>query len=159
FENWIREAAREVPGSDVRACVRRKFGIERQEIPNSGRGFGAAAEMPTGRRHYKVGPKESRDVHPVRTLEGLLVFTIVEMIPEWSEMHPAGVVRIKLHCAPHDRGAALELAGVHNLQSQDSERVGIERVQRHCAFRRRAKSRQVLPKEMRLRQRNHRELV
>src|SRR5262249_31397407 len=55
--------------------------------------------------------------------------------------------------------AAFELAGVHNLQSQDSQRVGIERVERHRAFGRRAEGGEILPEKMRLRQRDHRKLV
>ena len=48
--------------------------------------------------------------------QGLLVLTLVEVVPEGSEMHPTRVVGIEFHRAAHNRGAALELAGVHNLQ-------------------------------------------
>ncbi len=74
-------------------------------------------------------------------------------------MHPAGMIGIQLHRSPNDGGAALELTGVDNFQSQDSERVGVERVEGHRALGRRTKRREVLAEEMRLRQRHHRELV
>ena len=148
-----------MPGPDVRARVRGKLRIERQQIPDRGRGFGAPAEVTAGRRHYEVGPEESGYVDPVRALEGLLVLAFVEVIPERSEMHPARVVGIQFHRAPNDRGASLELAGVHDLQSQNSERVGVERIERHRALGRGTKRREVLAEEVRLRQRDHRELV
>ena len=153
------QAAREVPGPDVRARVRCKLGIERQQIPDRGLGFGAPAEMPAGRCHDEVGPEESGYVHPVRALEGLLVLALVEVIPERSEMHPARMVGIQFHRAAHDRGASLELAGVHDLQSQDPDRVSVERIERHRALGCRTKRREVLAEEVRLRQRNQRELV
>ena len=95
--------------------MRRKLGIERQEIPDRGLSFGAAAEVPAGRRHDEEWPKVSGDVHPVRALEGLLVFALVEVIPEGSEMHPTRMIGIEFHRAAHDRGASLELACVHDL--------------------------------------------
>ena len=49
--------------------------------------------------------KESGDVHPVRALEGLLVFSaIVEINPERSEMHPARMIGIQFHRVPNDGG-------------------------------------------------------
>ena len=74
-------------------------------------------------------------------------------------MHPARVVGIQFHRAAHDRGASLELAGVHNLQSQDPERVSVERIEGHRALGRGTKRREVLAEEVRLRQRDQRELV
>ncbi len=74
-------------------------------------------------------------------------------------MHPARVVGIQLHRAAHDRGASLELARVHDLQPQDPDRVGVERIEGHRALGRRAKRREVLPEEVHLRQRDERELV
>src|SRR5438067_2944776 len=71
LEDGIHEAAREVPGSDVRARMRRKLRIERQQIPDRSFGFGMPAKMPAGRRHYEERPEESGHVHPVRALEGL----------------------------------------------------------------------------------------
>ncbi len=74
FEDGIHQAAREVPGSDVRARVRRKLGIERQQIPDCGRGFDAPAEVPAGRRHDEDTAKRvpgrppgSRTRGPART--------------------------------------------------------------------------------------------
>src|SRR6478609_6909314 len=131
--------------------MRRKLGIERQQIPNRSRGFSAPAKMPASRCHYEEWPKESGHVHPVRALEGLLVLAFVEVIPERSEMHPPRVVSIQFHRAAHDRGASLELAGVHDLQSQDPDRVSVERVESHRALSRRTKRREILAKEMRLR--------
>ena len=159
FEDGLHEAAREVPGPDVRARVRGKLRIERQQIPDRGRGFGAPAKVTAGRRHYEVGPEESGYVHPVRALEGLLVLAVVEVIPERSEMHPARMIGIQFHRAPNDRGASLKLAGVHDLQSQDPDRVGVQRIESHRALGRRTKRREVLAEEVRLRQRDHRELV
>ena len=83
----------------------------------------------------------------------------MEVIPEWSEMHPTRMVGIEFHRSPNDRGASLELARVHDLQSEDPNRIGIERVKRHRALCRRTKRREVLAEEVRLRQRHHRELV
>src|SRR5438132_540940 len=114
--------------------MRRKLGIERQEIPDCGCSFGAAAEVPAGRRHYQVWPEKSGYVYPVRALEGLFVLALVEVIPERSEMHPARVIRIQFHRTAHNRGASLELAGVHDLQSQNPERVGVERIEGHRAL-------------------------
>src|SRR2546430_16697549 len=99
--------------------------MERQEIPNRGLGFGAPAEVPAGRRHHEVGPEESRYVYPVRALEGLLVLAPVEVLPEGSEMHPTRVIGIEFHRAAHNRSTSLELACVHDLQSQDPERVSV----------------------------------
>src|SRR5438445_12210059 len=115
--------------------------------------------MSAGLLHYEVGPKKSRYVHPVRALESLLVLALVEVIPEWSEMHPTRVVGIEVHRAANDRGASLKLARVNDLQSQDSERVGVKRVEGHRALGRRTKRRDVLAEEVRLRKRNERELV
>ena len=139
--------------------MRRKLRVERQEIPDRGLGVGTTAEVPAGRRHHEVRPEEAGDVHPVRALEGLLVLALVEVIPERGKMHPARVIGIQLHRAAHDRGAALELAGVHDLQPQDPERVGVERIEGHRALGRGAKRREVLAEEVRLRQRDERELV
>ena len=61
------------------------------------------------------------------------------------------MIGVEFHRAPNDRGASLELARVHDLQSQDSNRVRVERVEGHRALGRRTKRRQVLPKEVRLR--------
>src|SRR6266478_1145948 len=99
--------------------------------------------MSAGRRHYEVRPKESGYVHPVRALEGLLVLAFVEVIPEGSKVHPARVVGIEFHRAAHDRGASFELAGVHYLQSQDTECVGVEWIEGHSAFGRGTKRREV----------------
>ena len=139
--------------------MRCKLGIERQEIPNRGRGFGAPAEVPAGRRHYEVWPEESGYVHPVRALEGLLVIALVKVLPERSEMHPARMIGIQFHRSTHDRGASLELAGVHDLQSQDPERISVERIEGHRALGCRTKRREVLAEKVCLRQRHHRELV
>ena len=152
FEDGVHEAAREVPGPDVRARVCRKLGIERQQIPDCRLGFGAPPEVPAGRRHHEVWPEESGYVDTVRALEGLLVLLLVEVIPEGSEGHPPRVVGIQLHRAAHDRGASLELARVHDLQSQDADRVGVERIESHRALGRRAKRCEVLAEKVRLRQ-------
>ena len=48
---------------------------------------------------------------------------------------------------------------VHDLQPQDPERVGVERIEGHRAFGRRTKRREVLTEEVHLGQRNERELV
>ena len=117
------------------------------------------AEMSTRRRHYQVGPEESGYIHTVRALESLLVFAPVEVVPEWCEVHPASVVGIQFHRTAHDCGASLELAGVHDLKSQDTERVGVERIKGHAALGRRTKRREVPPKEVHLGKRNERELV
>jgi hypothetical protein len=69
------------------------------------------------------------------------------------------MIGIQLHRSPNDRGAALELTGVHNLQSQDPERVGVEWIEGHRALGGRTKRREVLAEEVRLRQRHHGELV
>src|SRR5207302_10062173 len=108
--------------------MRCKLGIERQEIPNRGRGFGAPAEVPAGRGHNQKGPEQSWHVDSVRAFEGLLVLALMEMVPEASEMHPTGVVGVELHGSVDDGSAALELASVHDLQSQDPERVSVERI-------------------------------
>src|SRR6266446_4324875 len=100
--------------------MRRKLGIERQQIPDCGCGFSAPAKVSTSRGHYEEWPEESGYIHPVRALEGPLVFALVEVIPEGSEVHPARVIGIQFHRAAHDRGASLEFAGVHDLQSQDT---------------------------------------
>src|SRR6185312_1669930 len=136
-----------------------KFGIEGQQISDRCCGFGASTEMSAGRRHYEVGPEESGYVHTIRAIERLLVLALVEVIPEGSEVHPACVVRIQFHRVAHNRSAALKLGSVHNLQSQYSERVSVERIEGHRALGRWTKRREVLPKEMRLRQRHHCELV
>src|SRR5438477_5690158 len=141
IEYRIHQAAREVPGPDVRARMRRKLGIERQQIPDRGLRFSAAAEVPAGRCHDEEWPKESGDVHPVCALEGLLVLALVEVIPKGSEMHPARVVGIQFHRAAHNCGAALELSGVHDLQSQDPERVSVQRIEGYRALGRRTKGR------------------
>src|SRR5258705_4627782 len=133
--------------------------MECQQIFDRRFGYYASAEMSAVRRHYEVGPEESGYVHTVRALEGLLVLALVEVIPEGSEVHPARMVGIQFHRAVHDRGAALKLAGVHDLQSQDPERVGIERVKGHSTLGRRTKRREVLAEEVHLSQRNERELV
>ena len=139
--------------------MRRKLGIERQQIPDRSLSFSAAAEVPAGRCHYEEWPKESGDVHPVCTLEGLLVLAFMEVVPEWSEMHPTRVIGIEFHRAPNDRGASRKLAGVHDLQSEDAHRVGVQRIEGHRALGRRTKRREVLAEEVRLRKRYHRELV
>src|SRR5678816_2422191 len=138
-----------MPGANVRAGVRGKIWIEREKIAHGGRGFAAPTEMPTGRGHDQKGPEKSGHIHPVRTGESLLVFSFVEMIPERSEMHPTRMIGIQLHRSPNDRSAALELARVHNLQSQNAEGVSVEGVERHRAFCRRTKGSEILPKEMR----------
>src|SRR6185369_4644660 len=159
FEQGLKQTAREMPTLNVRAHVRRKVRIKGQQSFDRCFGFSASAEMSAGRRHYEVGPEASGYVHPVRALQGLLVLTSVEVIPERSEVHPAGVVRIQFHCPEHDCGAALELASVHNLQSQDADRVSVERIKGHSAFGRRSKRREVLAEEVHLSQRYKRELV
>src|SRR5207248_3999660 len=115
--------------------------------------------MPAGRRHYEEGPEESGYVYPIRALEGLLVFALVKVIPQRSEMHPTRMIGIQFHRAAHNRGASLELACVHDLQSQDPERIRVERIKGHRALDCRTKRREVLAKEMHLRKRNERELV
>ena len=86
FEDRIHEAAREVPGSDVRARVLREFGIERQQVPHRGLGFGAPAEVAAGRRHDQEGPEETGHVHAIRAFQGLLVSPLSKCLPEGSEM-------------------------------------------------------------------------
>src|SRR4029077_14686706 len=103
--------------------MRGKLRIECQKIPDRGRGFGAPPKVAAGRCHYEIGPEESGYVDPIRALEGLLVFLFMKVIPQWSEMHPTRVVNIEFHRAVHDRGTSLELAGVHDLHSQNPERV------------------------------------
>ena len=139
--------------------MRRKLGVERQQIPDCGRGFGSPAEVTAGRGDHEIGPEQTGYVHPVRALEGLLVLLLVEVLPEGSEMHPPRVVGVELHRTPHDRGASLELARVHDLQSQDPDRVGVERIEGHGALGRGTKRREVLAEEMRLRQRDERKLI
>ena len=121
--------------------MRCKLGIERQEITNRGCGFGAPAEMPAGRRHHEERPKKSGNVHPVRALEGLLVLALVKMIPQRSKMHPTRMIGVEFHRTPNDRGASLKLACVHDLQTQNPERVGVERIEGHRALGRWAKRR------------------
>src|SRR6202040_4284465 len=142
------------PGPDVRARMRRKLGVERQQVSDCGRGFAAPAEVTAGRRDHEIGPEQTGYVHPIRALEGLLVLALVEVLPEGSEMHPPRVVGVELHRTPYDRGASLELARVHDLQSQDPDRVGVERIKGHRALGRGTKCRDVLTEEMRLRQRD-----
>ena len=139
--------------------MRRKFRIEGQQISDRCLGFDASTEMSAGRRHYEVGPEESGYVHTVRALESLLVLAFVEVIPEWSEVHPARMVGIQFHRAAHDCGASLELAGVNDLQSQDPERVGVERIKGHSALGSRTKRREVPSEEVHLGKRNECELV
>src|SRR6185369_9364455 len=115
FEQRLKQTAREMPTLNVRAHMRAKFRIESQQIFDRRFSLVVPAEMSAGRRHYEVWPEESGYVHPIRAFESLLVFAFVEMIPERSEVHPAGVVGIQFHRAAHDRGASLELAGVHDL--------------------------------------------
>jgi hypothetical protein len=74
-------------------------------------------------------------------------------------MHPARVIGIQFHRAAHYRRASFELARVHDLQSQDPERIGVKRVEGHRALGRSTKGRKVLAEEVRLRKHNHRELV
>ena len=74
-------------------------------------------------------------------------------------MHPTRMIGIEFHRATYDRGAALELACVDDLQSQDPERVAVKRIEGHRTLGRWTKRREVLAKEVRLRQRHHRELV
>jgi hypothetical protein len=69
------------------------------------------------------------------------------------------MVGIELHRAAHDRGAALEPAGVHDLQPEDPDRGGVERIDRHRALGRGAKRREIAPEKMHLRQRDERELI
>ena len=139
--------------------MRRELGIERQQIPDCGISFGTATEVTASRCHHQKRPKESGNVHAVRAGEGLLVLAFAKVIPERSEMHPTRVIGIEFHGPPNNRGAALELAGVHDLQSEDSNRVRVERVEGHRALGRRTKRRKVLPEKVCLRQRHHRELV
>ena len=80
-QDGLHEATGEMPGPDVRARVRGKLRIERQKIPDRGRGFGAPAEVTAGRSHDKVGPEESGYVDPVRAFEGLLVLALCESDP------------------------------------------------------------------------------
>ena len=148
-----------MPALDVRARVCRKLRIERQQIADRGLGFGAPAEVTAGRCHDEKRPEETGHVHPVRALEGLLVLPLVEVVPERSEMHPARVVGIELHRAAHDRGASLELARVDDLQSQDPDGIGVERIQGHRPLGRRTKRREIPAEEVHLRQRDERELV
>src|SRR6186997_2020903 len=126
--------------------MRRKLGIERQQIPNRSRGFSAPAKMPASRCHYEEWPKESGHVHPVRALESLLVFAVVEMVPERSEMHPARMIGIQLHRAPNDRSASLKIARVHDLESENPDRVCVQRVESHRALGGRTKRREILAK-------------
>ena len=49
-------------------------------------------------------------------------------------MHPTRVVGVELHRTADDCRASLEFAGVHDLQSQDSDRVGVERIEGHRAL-------------------------
>ncbi len=139
--------------------MRRKLGIERQQISDRGRGFGAPAEVAASRGDHEIGPEQTGDVHPVRALEGLLVLLLVEVLPEGSEVHPPRVVGVQLHRTPHDPGTSLELARVHDLQSQDPDGVGVQGIQGHGALGRGTKRREVLAEEMRLRQRDERKLV
>ena len=74
LEDGLHEAAREVPGPDVRARVRRKLGIERQQIPDRGlplRRAGRGDRRPTpsrGRaRRDQERPRGSRARGPART--------------------------------------------------------------------------------------------
>ena len=115
--------------------------------------------MAAGRRHYEVGPEESGYIYPIRALERPLVFALVEVVPKGSEMHPARMIRIESHRTANDRSASLKLAGVHDLESQDPDRIGVEWVESHRALRRWTERREVLAEEVRLRQRHHRELV
>jgi hypothetical protein len=72
------------------------------------------------------------------------------MLPE-REMHPARMLGIEFHRAPNDRRASLKFAGMHNLQSQDPDRVGVQWIESHRALGCRTKRREILAKEMRLR--------
>src|SRR6476469_4794789 len=104
-----------MPTLNVRAHMGAKFRIEGQQIFDRCFRLAATAEMSARRRHYEVWPEESGYVHPICALEGLFVLAFLEMIPEGSEVHPAGVLGVQFHRAAHDRAAPLDLAGVHDL--------------------------------------------
>src|SRR5438046_9940201 len=53
----LEQPAREVPALDIRARVRGKFRINGEQVADGCLGFGATAEMTTGRCHHQIGPE------------------------------------------------------------------------------------------------------